>query len=79
MSALTVWHPDKPIGPEEEDSEDLMKVFDKKRNLEKASQNTDFYCSVTQPCPTLCNTMDHSMPGFPILHRGPELAQTHVH
>ena len=26
------------------------------------------YCPVTQSCPTLCNPMDRSMPGFPILH-----------
>ena len=35
-------------------------------------------CSVTQPCPTLCNPMDCSTPGFPVLHRLLELAQTHV-
>ena len=29
--------------------------------------------------PTLCDPMDCSMPGFPVLHRLPELAQTHVH
>ena len=32
-----------------------------------------------QSCPTLCNLMDYSMPGFPVLHRLLELAQTHVH
>ena len=36
-------------------------------------------CSVTQSCPTLCNPMDSSMPGFPVLDHLPELAQTHVH
>ena len=25
-------------------------------------------CSVTQSCSTLCNPMDYSMPGFPVLH-----------
>ena len=35
--------------------------------------------SVDQLCPTLCNPMDCSMPGFPIVHHLPELAQTHVH
>ena len=35
-------------------------------------------CSVTQLCPTLCDPMDCSMPGFPVLHHLPELAQTHV-
>ena len=35
--------------------------------------------TVTQSCPTLCNPMDCSTPGFPVLHHLPELAQTHVH
>ena len=34
---------------------------------------------VTQSCLTLCNPMDCSMPGFPVHHQFPELAQTHVH
>jgi len=34
-------------------------------------------CSVTQS--TLCNPMDCSMPGFPVLQYLPEFAQTHVH
>ena len=36
-------------------------------------------CSVAQSCPTLCNPKDCSMMGFAVLHRLPELAQTHVH
>ena len=38
-------------------------------------------CSVKlfQLCPTLCDPMDCSTPGFPVLHYHPELAQTHVH
>ena len=36
-------------------------------------------CSVTQLYPTLCNPMDCSMPGFPVLHHLLEFAQTHVH
>ena len=36
-------------------------------------------CSVTQVCPTFCDPMDCSTPGFPVLHHLPELAQTHVH
>ena len=35
--------------------------------------------SVTQSCPTLCNPMNCSMPGFPVFHHLLELAQTHVH
>ena len=36
-------------------------------------------CSVTQSCPTLCNPMNCSTPGFPVLHYLPEFVQTHVH
>ena len=36
-------------------------------------------CSVSQSCPTLCNPMDCSTPGFPVLQYSPEFAQTHVH
>jgi len=35
--------------------------------------------SVLQSCPTLFDPMECSMPGFPVLHHLPELAQTHVH
>ena len=33
------------------------------------------YCLVTKLCPTLCNTMDCSTPGFPVLHYLLEFAQ----
>ena len=36
------------------------------------------FCSVAQSCPTLCDPMDFSMPGLPVLHHLPELAQTYV-
>ena len=36
-------------------------------------------CSVTQLCPTLCDPMDCSTPGFPVLHHLLDPAQTHVH
>ena len=35
-------------------------------------------CSVAQSCPTLCDPMDCSTPGLPVLHHLPELAQTQV-
>ena len=34
--------------------------------------------SIAQPCLTLCNPMDCSMPSFPVLHHLLELAQAHV-
>ena len=33
------------------------------------------FSSVTQSCPTLCNPMDHSTPGFPVHHQLPEFTQ----
>ena len=35
--------------------------------------------SVTQLCPTLCNPMDCSTPGFPVQHQLLELTETHLH
>ena len=37
------------------------------------------FSSVAQSCPTLCDPVDCSMPGLPVYHELPELAQTHVH
>ena len=38
-----------------------------------------FCCLVPQLCLALCDPMDCSTPGFPVLHYLPEFAQTHVH
>ena len=35
--------------------------------------------SFTQLCPTLCDPMNHSMPGLPVHHKLLESTQTHVH
>ena len=35
--------------------------------------------SVAQSCPTLCDPMDCSTPGFPVHHQLLEFTQTHVH
>ena len=37
------------------------------------------FSSVAQSCPTLCNPMNHSMPGLPVHHQLWESTQTHVH
>ena len=36
-------------------------------------------CSVIKLCLTLCNPMNCSTPGLPVLHHLPEFAQTYVH
>ena len=50
----------------------------KNQNI-KQKQYCNTFNVVAQSCLTLCDAMDCSMPGFPILHYLPELAQTHVH
>ena len=35
-------------------------------------------CSVAKSCPTLCDPMNCSTPGFPVLHYLPEFAQIHA-
>ena len=37
------------------------------------------FSSVVQSCPTLCNPMNCSTPGFPVHHQLPEFTQTYVH
>ena len=36
-------------------------------------------CSFAKSCPTLCDPVDCSRPGFPVHHHLPEFAQIHVH
>ena len=36
-------------------------------------------CSVAQSCPTFCDPMDCSIPGFPLVHHLPDFVQTYVH
>ena len=37
------------------------------------------FSSVIQSCPTLCDPVNHSMPGLPVDHQLLEFTQTHVH
>ena len=47
-------------------------------NFMKISTSVQF-SSVAQSCPTLCDPMNHSTPGFPVHHQLLEFTQTHVH
>ena len=42
-------------------------------------QDSVQFSSVTQLCPTLCDPMNCSTPGFPVHDQLPEFTQTHVH
>ena len=48
------------------------------RNPNKSNFNCHC-CPVTKLCLILCNPMDYSMPGSPVLHGLLEFAQTHIH
>ena len=37
------------------------------------------FSSVARSCPTLCDPMDCSIPGFPVHHHLPKFTQIHVH
>ena len=43
------------------------------------SRSENQFSSVTQSCPTLCNPMNHSMPGHPVHYQLPEFIQSLVH
>ena len=43
------------------------------------AQFNHHFSSVTQSCSTLCDPMNHSMPGLRVHHQLPESPQTHVH
>ena len=48
-------------------------------NLEIIWYTSVQFSSVALLCPTLCDPMDCSMPGFPVQHQLPKITQTHVH
>ena len=45
----------------------------------QGSSTLYFCCSVAKLCPTLCDPVDYSKTGSPILHYLPEFSQIHVH
>ena len=47
--------------------------------LQESAQMSVQFSSVTQSCPTLCDSMNCSTPGFPVHHQLPEFTQTHAH
>ena len=68
----------------DDDSDDnksflLYSYYVLKKKKKKKSVPGPCCCSVAKLSPTLCNPMDYSTQGFPVLHHSPEFAQIHVH
>ena len=57
----------------------MLKIYMWKNALKLNKIRSDQIRSVAQSCPTLCDPMNRSMPGLPVHHQLPELAQTGVH
>ena len=60
-------------------SEVGFKVFSTSTSQIPTNKNAVQFSSVAQSCPTLCDPMDYSIPGFPVLHCLSEFARSHVH
>ena len=88
----TFWGPSEDVlGPSEDllrtfwgRSEDLLRTFwGRSEDVHVQAKQTAFWCYccqlVAKSCLTLCDPMDCSLSGFPVLHHHLELAQTPVH
>ena len=62
-----------------EESERANLKLNIKKKIPKTKIIGHICYSVARSFLTLCNPMYYNTPGFPVLHRLPELAQTHVH
>ena len=56
----------------------LKSLLDRQENFSRNTVQEDSSSSVSQSCPTLCDPMDCSKPGFSIHHQLPEFTQTQV-
>ena len=73
-----VWGPDgKCLAPQPDAA--WWSLFSKETPIALSAPLPHPLLSVAQSCPTLRDPKDCSMPGFPVRHHLPELAQTHVH
>ena len=57
----------------------LCYILNYGHNLKARFAKYKLCCLVAQSCLTLCDPMNHSMPGLSVHHQLPEFTQTHVH
>ena len=58
-------------------SEGTLQIAEEKGNNKQGRKV--LFSSVARSCLTLCDPMNHGMPGLPVHHHLPESTQTHVH
>ena len=59
-------------------NQEMPRIPSSYQNLEEARKDSSLascHCSVAKSCPTLCDPMDYSTPGFPVLQSLPKFAQ----
>ena len=54
-------------------------VLEDSKKIPPTFRTSQSVSSVAQSCPTLCDPMDCSRPGFPVHHQLPQPSQTHAH
>ena len=57
----------------------LPQITTVKFTFKKETVSSLQFSRSAQSCPTLCDPMNHSMPGLPVHHQLPGFTQTHVH
>ena len=67
------------VAPTPTDNFEVQSILRQVPQKQVKDQDFSCCCSVAQLCPTFCDPMDCSMPGFPVLHYLLELAQTHAY
>ena len=86
LAIYSLWVFKRIIFPEESEVKGNPFLVNKINGVLSMSTNNFLYqqmhlqfSSVAQSCPTLCNPMNHSMPGLPVHHQLLEFTQIHVH
>ena len=68
------WFPVSVFWQERESEKYVLRNFP-----QESSSQLLLLCSIAKSCLNLCDSIDCSTPGLPVLHHLPEFAQTHVH
>ena len=79
--ASTFWRPSTDIKLQHKAKTEVQRslFYIRSGSVTEGINNPHCCCSIAQLYLTLCDPMDCSTAGFPVLHHLPKLAQTHVH